>query len=166
MRRTARRAGAAATAIVLGLAALVGTAGTATATTGLGVTVPMPEFDAVAFSPAGCKIEYVSDAHPSDDAKNGVPISAKVNAKTVCGHAVELLTLQLTIVDLTTGERFPHEEDTHGKEYVFNQGAFLPCKRTDVAHMYQGFALGTSTEDHKVYAQEKQGRAVPVDCAR
>ena len=148
-------------AIMLGLGTLVGTAGTALAST----VGPVPAFDPVPFSPAGCAIQYMANAHISYDNKNGVPEAAKANAKTTCKGKVELLTLQVVLTDVTTGESKRTEVDDQNASYLFNQETFLPC-HGNTEHIYVGHALGTSTEDGKVYMQERDGQPTPVECSR
>jgi hypothetical protein len=115
----------------------------------------LPTSDPAPFSPAGCAIQYVSDAHPSNDPKNGVRVAAKVNSRTQCKVAVPWQTLQVTIVDLTTGERLNTQATAENKDYVLNQSAFLPCTKTGV-HTYKGFAFGTSAEGGKTTSSTKK----------
>lgn len=132
------------------------------------VSSPVPDIHAPAaaeLSPAGCVIKYVSDPHRSTDPKNRVPVAAKANAKTECKAPVSWLTLQMTIVDLNTGEKFNTQETAANKDFVFNQSAFLPCLKT-ATHTYKGFAFGTSTEGGKNYFQYKEGRPQPLACSR
>jgi len=157
-----RHAPTLAAAITLSLAGLAAPSETAYA----GTTDPDSHALAPAdLSPAGCVIKYVSDPHPSKDPKNRVPVAAKVNAKTECNVPVSWLTLQVTIVDLNTGEKFNSQETAANKDFVFNQSAFLPCLKT-ATHSYKGFAFGSSTEGGKNYFQYKESRPQPLACSR
>jgi hypothetical protein len=158
---TAHRLGTHTVILALALSTTLVSAGTAQADTAPDSHAP----EAADLSPAGCSIMYVSDAHPSRDPKNGVAVAAKVNAKTQCNTPVPWLTLQVTIVDLTTGEKFNTQETAADKNFVFNQSAFLPCRKTET-HTYQGFAFGSSTEAGKNYFQYRTGRPQPLACSR
>ena len=85
--------------------------------------------------------------------------------KTVCKTLVPWLTLQVTIIDLTSDEKFNTQETAANKDFEFNQSAFLPCLKTDT-HTYKGVAFGSSTEDGKHFFQYKEGRAQPIACSR
>src|SRR4051794_13118051 len=148
-------------ATVLSLAGLVAPTGTAYASTTQGSLVVA----SAELSPASCSIKYVSDAQPSRNPKSDVLVAAKISARTDCNAPVPWLTLQVTIIDRTSGEKYSTQATNANKNYVLNQDAFFPCPKTET-HTYQGFAFGSTTEGGKNYFQYKEGRPQPLACSR
>lgn len=111
------------------------------------------------FSPAKCRITYVTDPHPA----KSVPGAIKVNVRTECDHPVTELTLSVTLLDASGKPLRKTVEKAVNTAYMMNQSTYIMCKdRTP--NLFQGVALGTSYEDGKLFEQIKFGNKVPQNC--
>jgi hypothetical protein len=118
-----------------------------------------PAFTPEPFSPAKCRIKYVTNPHPSES----VPGAIKVNVRTECDRPVAELTLSVTLLDGSGKPLRKTEEMVRNQDYIMNQSTYIMCKETK-PNQFQGVALGTSYEDGKLFEQIEFGNKTDENC--
>jgi hypothetical protein len=125
---------------------------------------PMSSANAVGFSPAGCRIEYMGDPHLT--ASPGV-LSVKANSKIQCNSRVDdlVLTVRLYRADPERQAAKTAAENSN-RAYLFNEGTYAPCD-TRSSTLWFAKAWGSSYEGGKVYFSSPGGirsNTVELDC--
>ena len=117
-------------------------------------------------SPARCNIVYIGDPHVSTYMKAMHNVEQiKGNARAACDHAVDELTLSVSIFDAGT-----HQElikgppgKNQGQSSLKNFSTAVDCINTNKTS-YQIGVLGTSYEQGHEYTEVKFSPAAEEDC--
>lgn len=113
-------------------------------------------------SPAGCRFEYVTDAHIAGSVSNAV----KVNSKIQCNRPVQALTDRTNLYKwhffgtLPSLQRSTTTKNT-GRAYLFNQDTFRHCDNHKSTQWF-GTAQGLSSEGGKTYVGYAQSAHLRV----